>query len=110
LHIINAYFCANSLTLGQIKVEDKANEITAIPELLKTLVLKGSIVTIDAMECQKDIALAIVEQDADYILAVKGKYRELYEPIIDVFNLSKNVKFNRSLVPHMYRHKVTGEH
>ncbi|MFN7093971.1 MAG: ISAs1 family transposase [Burkholderiales bacterium] len=110
LHIVNAYSCANGLTLGQIKVEDKANEITAIPELLELLVLKGSIVTIDAMGCQKDIALAIVEQDADYVLAVKGNHRELYESIIDVFNLSRNEKFNRNLVPHMYRHEVTGEH
>ena len=60
------------LVLGQRKVDAKSNEITAIPELLDLLTLKGSIVTIDAMGCQKEIAAKIVAKEADYVLALKG--------------------------------------
>jgi predicted transposase YbfD/YdcC len=63
--------------LGQVKVDDKSNEITAIPQLLQTLDISGCIVTIDAMGCQTDIAEAIVEQEADYILSLKGNQGNL---------------------------------
>ena len=59
------------LVLGQVKVDEKSNEITAIPELLNILYLKGCIVTIDAMGCQKDIVKKIVEKEADYIITLK---------------------------------------
>jgi len=59
----------NSLVLGQIKTAEKSNEITAIPKLLKCLELKGCLVTIDAMGCQKKIAKTIIEQEADYLLS-----------------------------------------
>jgi DDE_Tnp_1-associated/Transposase DDE domain len=81
LHIVNAYSCANGLTLGQIAVDDKSNEITAIPELLKTLAISGAIITIDAMGTQKDIAKQIVDQGADYVLAVKDNQKELSEAV-----------------------------
>ena len=72
LHMVSAWSCTNHLVLGQEAVEAKSNEITAIPELLKVLDLKGCIVTIDAMGCQKEIAKQIVRRRADYILALKG--------------------------------------
>jgi predicted transposase YbfD/YdcC len=72
LHLVSAWVGANSLTLGQVAVEDKSNEITAIPKLLKLLELQGALVSIDAMGCQKDIAQAIRDTGADYLLQVKG--------------------------------------
>ena len=68
LHIVNAYSCANGLTLGQIAVEEKSNEITAIPKLLNTLAIKGAIITIDAMGTQKEIAKQIIDNEADYVV------------------------------------------
>jgi predicted transposase YbfD/YdcC len=67
--MVSAWAQENHLTLGQVKVEEKSNEITAIPRLLEVLVLKGCIVTIDAMGCQKEIASKIIEKGAHYILA-----------------------------------------
>jgi predicted transposase YbfD/YdcC len=72
LHLVSAWVGANSLTLGQVAVEDKSNEITAIPKLLKLLELEGALVSIDAMGCQKEIAQAIRDTGADYLLQVKG--------------------------------------
>jgi predicted transposase YbfD/YdcC len=72
LHLVSAWVGANSLTLGQVAVEDKSNEITAIPKLLKLLELQGALVSIDALGCQKDIAQAIRDTGADYLLQVKG--------------------------------------
>jgi predicted transposase YbfD/YdcC len=72
VHIISAWSRANQLSLGQVKVDEKSNEITAIPKLLNVLVLKGCLVTIDAMGCQREIAAQIIEKGADYLLAVKG--------------------------------------
>ena len=66
-----------------MKVDDKSNEITAIPELLEVLVLKGCVVTIDAMGCQRDIASVIISQEADYILALKGDQENLLEQTQD---------------------------
>ncbi|MGH6639735.1 MAG: ISAs1 family transposase [Polaromonas sp.] len=72
IHMVSAWATANGVVLGQRKVDTKSNEITAIPALLALLALKGCIVTIDAMGCQRDIAQKIVEQGADYVLALKG--------------------------------------
>ena len=72
VHIISAWSRSNQLSLGQIKVDEKSNEITAIPKLLNVLVLKGCLVTIDAMGCQREIATQIIDKGADYLLAVKG--------------------------------------
>ena len=77
LHVVSAWSAANHLVLGQRSVDAKSNEITAIPELLKVLDVKGCIITIDAMGCQKDIARAIVAKKAGYILAVKGNQERL---------------------------------
>jgi predicted transposase YbfD/YdcC len=85
IHMVSAWASANHLVLGQLKVDDKSNQITAIPELLEVLELSGSIVTIDAMGCQKDIARQIVEQGADYVLALKENQGQLYREVTDTF-------------------------
>ncbi|GHT37631.1 ISAs1 family transposase [Bacteroidia bacterium] len=72
VHMVSAWPKANQLGLGQIKVDEKSNEITATPRLLDVLALKGCLVTIDAMGCQRDTAARIMEKEADYLLAVKG--------------------------------------
>ncbi|MBE7498983.1 MAG: ISAs1 family transposase [Verrucomicrobiales bacterium] len=73
-YVVNAWASANGLVLGQLKVAEKSNEITALPPLLRALELAGYIVTIDAMGCQKKIAKEIIEADADYVLALKGNH------------------------------------
>jgi predicted transposase YbfD/YdcC len=85
VHMVSAWAGVNNIVLGQVKVDDKSNEITAIPELINLLVLKGCIVTIDAMGCQKEIARAIVSAEADYILALKGNQGNLLEQAEDSF-------------------------
>jgi predicted transposase YbfD/YdcC len=85
LHMVSAWSVANRLVLGQTAVDSKSNEITAIPELLKILDLKGCIVTIDAMGCQKAIARDIVAKKGDYILAVKGNQESLHKAIQALF-------------------------
>jgi len=76
--------------LGQVKTHEKSNEITAIPELLSILSLENIVVTIDAMGCQKEIALAIINKEADYILAVKENQKKLYQNIQEEFKFGKN--------------------
>ena len=71
-YIVRAWASENGLALGQVKVDDKSNEITVIPKLLDALALKGCIVTLDAMGCQKKVARLIADKDADYVLALKG--------------------------------------
>ena len=71
IHMVSAWAAENSLVLGQVKTDEKSNEITAIPELLRLLEIGGCIVTIDAMGCQKVIAKQIIEQKGDYVLALK---------------------------------------
>lgn len=85
LHVVSAWASATGLTLGQVAVEAKSNEITAIPQLLKLLDLQDKIVTIDAMGCQKEIATAIVEQGGDYVLAVKDNQPTLHAEIQAAF-------------------------
>jgi predicted transposase YbfD/YdcC len=80
-YIVNAWACENGLALGQLKVDDKSNEITAVPQLLRVLELAGCIVTLDAMGCQKNIAKEISEADADYVLALKGNQGTAHEEI-----------------------------
>ncbi len=92
VHMVSAWANQNNLVLGQVKVNDKSNEITAIPELLKTLMIQGNIITIDAMGTQTNIANKIIENDADYILAVKGNQKELLNEIKDEFKFSKTIE------------------
>lgn len=86
IHMISAYASSNKLVLGQLKTEQKSNEITAIPELIKMLDIKGALVTIDAMACQTKIASAIVEQGGDYLLAVKSNQGTLRQAIENAFS------------------------
>ena len=88
-HIVSAFAKENGLCLGQVKTSEKSNEITAIPDLLELLALKGCTVTIDAMGCQKDIAAKIIDQGANYILAVKGNQGNLERAISDTLKLEK---------------------
>lgn len=85
IHMVSAWASANHVSLGQVVVDEKSNEITAIPKLLQMLELKGALVTIDAMGCQVEIARQIVDQTADYVLAVKGNQPTLHEGIIEHF-------------------------
>jgi predicted transposase YbfD/YdcC len=84
-YIVNAWASENALVLGQVKVKDKSNEITAIPELLRVLELEGCIVTMDAMGCQKDIAANIIDKHADYVLALKGNHATIHDEIKEFF-------------------------
>ena len=93
LHLVSAWATANGISLGQRKVKNKSNEITAIPELLSLLLLKGCIVTIDAMGCQTDIAEQIIQQQADYVLAVKGNQGTLHDHIQEMFALADEGRF-----------------
>lgn len=87
VHMVSAWANSNNLVLGQSKVDDKSNEITAIPRLLQALELGGTVVTIDAMGCQKAIAEKIVDKKADYILAVKENQPLLLDDIEDSFRM-----------------------
>src|SRR5262249_47323026 len=85
VHLVSAWASANGLTLGQVAVDGKSNEITAIPQLIDLLDLKDCIITIDAAGCQKDIAAQIVAKEADYVLALKDNQPTLYEQVSDYF-------------------------
>jgi predicted transposase YbfD/YdcC len=93
IHMVSAWASANRLVLGQRKVDDKSNEITAIPALLKVLEIAGCIVTIDAMGCQREIATAIVERGADYVLALKGNQGGLFEDVQWLFQQAQTSEF-----------------
>lgn len=92
IHMVSAWACDNNLVLGQVKTAEKSNEITAIPELLDMLNVAGNTITIDAMGTQKEIAKKIIDQNADYILAVKANQSQLLEHIEDEFQFSKQLE------------------
>ena len=108
LHLVSAWASANTLTLGQVQTEEKSNEITAIPRLLKMLALEGCIVTIDAMGCQKEIAQGILERGADYVLAVKQNQGALYEDLKDLFEEAEATSFEG--VPYDYAATLNKNH
>lgn len=93
IHMVSAFSSKFGLVLGQEKCLEKSNEITAIPALLTMLLIKGAVITIDAMGCQKKIAEKIIKKKADYILAVKGNQAKLYEEVIDIFDKVKTPEF-----------------
>lgn len=93
LHLVSAWATANSLSLAQVAVDDKSNEITAIPRLLELLELHGALVTIDAMGCQKEIAAKIIERGGDYVLTVKENQPHLLEDIQACFNRAFETDF-----------------
>jgi predicted transposase YbfD/YdcC len=93
LHLVSAWAAENRMVLAQVAVDEKSNEITAIPELLKLLDLEGCIVTIDAMGTQRAIAAQLIEQKADYALALKENQGNLYENVKDSFALAQKDQF-----------------
>lgn len=86
LHLVSAWATEHGLSLGQVATDEKSNEITAIPELLERIDVKGALVTIDAMGCQKPIAEKILAAQGDYVLAVKDNQPKLHEAIRDLFS------------------------
>jgi len=93
LHLVSAWAAANHLSLGQVAVDGKSNEITAIPRLLDILDVEGALVTIDAMGCQKDIAAAIRAKKGDYLLTVKDNQPTLLEDIQQCFERAFDADF-----------------
>jgi predicted transposase YbfD/YdcC len=89
IHMVSAFSSANGVVLGQMKTAEKSNEITAIPQLLNLLDIKGKLITIDAMGCQKEIAETIVKKEADYLLSVKGNQKKLFQAFEEEFPLTK---------------------
>jgi len=108
LHILNAWSCANSVCLGQLKVDDKSNEIPAVPELLKLLYIKGAIVTLDAMGAQEETVKCICNAGADYVIALKGNQGELHETVKDSFILSDQGA--EALTVHRAKDEICGDH
>jgi predicted transposase YbfD/YdcC len=98
LQVVSAWACQQEIVLGQEAVDCKSNEITAVPKLLDLLVLKGAIVTLDAMGCQKEIAQAIVKQKADYVLALKGNQGILSDDVSQFFEQQLRENFRHSSV------------
>ena len=108
IHMVSAWASANRLVLGQLKVDEKSNEITAIPKLLRLLDVKDAVVTIDAMGCQKEIAQVITEQEADYVLALKENHKTLYADVTLFFDEARGTEF--ADIAHAYYEAVDGAH
>ena len=108
IQMVSAWAEANRLVLGQTKVEESSNEITAIPQLLQILDVAGCLVTIDAIGCQKEIAEMIVDKGGDYLLAVKRNQRQLYEDIVSLFEEARSVAFRH--VDHDHYQSVNKGH
>ncbi len=93
IHIVSAWAEKNRLVLGQVKVDEKTNEITAIPDLLRVLDITGCIITTDAMGCQQGIAATVIEKGGDYLLALKENQGQLYEDANELFAGAQEVNF-----------------
>jgi predicted transposase YbfD/YdcC len=92
IHMVSAWATESNIVMGQVKTDEKSNEITAIPTLLKILDIAGKTVTIDAMGTQKEIAKEIIDNDAAYVLAVKGNQAQLLEDVQDEFRFAKQIE------------------
>ena len=108
IHMVSAWSTSNSLVLGQEKTKEKSNEITAIPELLDVLELKGCIVSIDAMGCQEQIAKKIIDRKADYVLALKGNQGLLHRDVKSFFEAAEATDFQQ--VAHDFFEDVDSGH
>lgn len=97
VHMVSAWAHYGNMVLGQVKVSEKSNEITAIPALLEVLDVDGDVVTIDAMGCQTDIAEKIIEKEADYVLAVKNNQATLFGNIGDEFRFCKEIGIDEDI-------------
>lgn len=108
LHMVHAWATTNGVLLGQVKSNEKSNEIKAIPELLETLMIKGCIVTIDAIGCQRKIAEKIHAGKADYVLAVKGNQGKLKQALEETFRIARERKFEAMVYD--YHQTTDGDH
>jgi predicted transposase YbfD/YdcC len=108
IHLVNVWAQANRLVLGQLKTDDKSNEITAVPALLRALELAGCLVTVDALGCQKDIAKEIHEADADYLLALKGNQGTLHAEVKEFLDDAQARGF--AGVAHQFTETVEKDH
>lgn len=108
IHMVSAWASQNHLVLGQVKVDKKSNEITAMPQLLKVLELKGCIITIDAMGTQKKIARQIIEGGGDYVLSLKGNQGNIHEDVEQLFEWTRNIEFKD--IPHEFYQTTNGGH
>lgn len=108
IHVISAWASSHRLVLGQLKVNSKSNEITAIPKLLELLDIAGCIITIDAIGCQKEIATQIVNQKADYVLALKGNQGKLYDEVSSWFEKARSNDFEG--IEHSYHQTIESAH
>ena len=108
LHMVTAWACRNRLVLAQEATDEKSNEITAIPKLLKLLELKGCIVTLDAMGCQREIAQQIRQQKGDYVMGLKGNQSNLHDAVADYFQTAQAQQFRS--VPYTYTEEVDKGH
>lgn len=106
IHVVSAWANTNKLVLGQLKVNEKSNEITAIPELLKMLDISGCIITIDAMGTQTEIAKTIIESGADYVLALKENQKTLHDDVELYFKEEVLTKGKKELVKEEIYHKT----
>jgi predicted transposase YbfD/YdcC len=97
LHLVSAWAAENRVMLGQIKTLEKSNEIDAIPKLLDLIDIKNSIVTIDAMGCQKKIAKKIITQEADYVLSLKENQETLYNDVVSILAQGEERQFKKML-------------
>ena len=98
IHMVSAWMREDGVTLGQIKTEEKSNEITAIPELLESFDVAGGIITIDAMGCQRKISEEIIKKEADYVFAVKMNQPTLYEEINEYSQWAVNDEVERKVL------------
>ena len=108
IHLVSAWASETGVLLGQRQIDEKSNEITAVPELLKLLFIKGCIVTVDALNCQKDIAQTVIEREADYVFALKANHPQLYQDVIDWFDWARQRDFRD--VKHNFHQTVTKGH
>lgn len=93
LHVVSALLGSHGITLGQLSTDEKSNEITAIPKLIDMIDIEGSIVTIDAMGCQTEIANKIIEKGGDYVLGLKGNQGKLSEQVKDFFDIAEQESY-----------------
>lgn len=108
IELVSAWSRANRLMMGQVKVSGASNEITAVPQLLRLLEVKGCIVTLDALNCQKEIASEILTQEADYVLSLKGNQGNIYKEVTLFF---ESVVNDHTYGFQISRHEtVDGEH
>lgn len=95
-HIVTAFAAENDIIIGQLKTAEKSNEITAIPELLNTLILKGCVITIDAMGCQTAITKKIRDQKGDYVIGLKGNQGRLHDEAVNFFDQALDIEIQES--------------